>query len=144
VCLCALRYRPARLTLSQRASELRNTAASEVDVFQNPSKQSTSETGFETPTIRSVRIRSLCETSRSLLFYFFVLRVPLQTNVMQSEQVVTLQIIIIPYCFASSTAPKYMYVGYESHLEVPAILVVDIYIDLVAYIQLTLGFKWAL
>ena len=97
--------------------------------------KSKSETGFETPTIKSVRIRSLFETASSLLFYFFVLRVPLQINGMQPEQVATLQINTIPH-FASSMLPRYIYVGNELHLEVSAILVVDIYIDLVAFIAI--------
>ena len=43
------------------------------------------------------------------------------------------KLILYHAVFASSMAPKYIYVGYEAYVEVLAIWVVDIYIDLVAY-----------
>ena len=62
---------------------------------------------------------------------------------MQSEQVVTLQIITIPCCFFFFYGAQiHIYIGYESHLEVHAILVIVIYIDLVTYIAVY--FEWVL
>ena len=55
---------------------------------------------------------------------------------------VLLNILSYHTVFASSILPKYIYAGYESHLRVPVILVVDIYADFVAYIAN--NFEWTL
>ena len=97
------------LALFQRASEMQ--CPWKLMCFKNnitrlvmtQASKSKSETGFETPTIRSVRICSLLDTSP---LFFFVLKVSLHINGMQSEQVVTLRITII----FSSIEPKYIYI----------------------------------
>jgi hypothetical protein len=69
---------------------------------------------------------------------------------MKPEQAVTLDL----YSYSSNfyhavlllllpwhIAPKYIYAGCESHLEMPVILVVDVYIDLAAYTSIAINFE---